>query len=73
MSDNTPEVECSLCGRDGYPSSDCGICHGSAKAQSRAHTLSEERANPRRFRDDRYGEDGGVGPRRVNIPGSQPS
>ena len=71
MSD-TPLVECSLCGRDGNPPSGCGICHGTAKTQSRAHTLSEERAHPRKYADKRYGNDGRVGPRIVNMPGSDP-
>jgi hypothetical protein len=67
MSD-TPAVECSMCGRDGYPPAGCDICHGRANVQSRAHTLSEERAHPGRFRDRRYDEN--VGPKVVNIPGS---
>lgn len=72
MSNNT-EVECSMCGRDGEPPVGCTICGGRAKVQSRAHTLSEERANPRKYRDDRYGDDGGLGPKRINLPGTDPS
>jgi hypothetical protein len=71
MSD-TPLVECSMCGRDGYPPKGCTICAGTAKVQSRAKTLSEERTESRRNRDDRYGDDGGIGPRIVQMPGSDP-
>lgn len=69
MSDE-PTVECSMCGRDGQPPASCALCHGRAQVQGRAHTLSEERAHPQRFRDDRYSDNGGLGPKRANIPGS---
>lgn len=71
MSD-APLVECSLCGRDGVPPTACGTCHGRARTQSRAMTLSEERTQSRRNRNDRYGDDGGIGPRIVHMPGSDP-
>lgn len=69
MSDE-PEVECSMCGRDGYPPASCDLCHGRARPQPRAHTLSERRAHPNRFREDRGGGDGGLGPKRANVPGA---
>lgn len=56
------KVECSLCGRDGEPPEDCEICHGGAKVQSRAHTLSDSRAG-RVPNEDRYGADGGLNPK----------
>jgi hypothetical protein len=57
------EIECSLCGRNGGPYEGCPRgCNGRADfIQSRANTLSEERSG-RRPTEDRYGEDGAVGP-----------
>jgi hypothetical protein len=72
MSDDTPLVECSLCGRDGYPPELCDMCHGRAKVQSRAKTLSEERTD-RKNRDKRYGRNGAISPKIVRMPGSDPS
>lgn len=66
------EVECSLCGRDGYPPEGCDLCHGRAKPQARAHTLSEERVNPKKYKTDRYSRTGNVSPKIINLPGSDP-
>jgi hypothetical protein len=58
------EIECSLCGRNGGPYVGCPRgCNGRADfAQKRANTLSEENTG-RRPREQRYGEDGSVGPK----------
>lgn len=70
--EDTPTVECSMCGRDGYPPAACGLCHGRAKPQSRAMTLSEETVE-RRKDPDRYKRDGAISPKIVNMPGSDPT
>lgn len=72
MSDFVPEVECSLCGREGGSFVGCGTCHGRAKDQPAAFTLSDHRAR-RAPREDRYGGDGGLNPRSPNLPGSAQS
>lgn len=59
MSDNP--VECSICGRDGQPPAACDLCHGNAKVQSRAFSLSDVRAG-RAPKEDRYGAEGGLNP-----------
>ena len=62
MSLDDTNVECSVCGRNGVPPVGCEICHGNAKTQERAYTLSEERTG-RAPTEDRYGDDGGTAPK----------
>lgn len=64
-----PNIECGICGREGGPYADCGICRGHAPIQSKAFTLSDVRSG-RAPEDERYGEGGSVGPKIVNLPGS---
>jgi hypothetical protein len=63
MSDE-PVVECSICGRNGGPYVGCNRgCNGNSRfIQSRAYTLSEERAG-RAPKNDRYGDQGQLGPK----------
>jgi hypothetical protein len=64
------EVECSICGKDGGPQLACPICKGNQRfVQSRSFTLSEERQGKNPNAEDRYGPDGGLGPKIVVLPG----
>lgn len=63
------EVECSMCGREGGSFVGCGTCHGRAKDQPAAYTLSDHRAR-RAPEEDRYGDDGGLNPKSPNLPGA---
>lgn len=58
------EIECSLCGRNGGPVATCSRgCGGRAEfVQKRQYTLSEERSG-RAPKNDRYGDDGAIGPK----------
>lgn len=62
-------VQCTLCGRNGEPTADCDKCFGKAPTEPREYTLSEIRSGiaPK---ESRYGDDGNVAPRIINLPGS---
>jgi hypothetical protein len=62
MAQEEPQVECSICGRNGQPPQLCDLCHGNAPVQSREYTLSDHRAG-RAPEADRYGTDGGLNPK----------
>lgn len=59
-----PEIECSLCGRNGGPIEGCARgCNGNPRfIQPRQYTLSEVRTG-RAPQEDRYGDEGQVGPK----------
>ena len=57
------EIECAICGRDEGPVAGCGVCKGDLRhIQSRAYTLSDERAG-RAPSPPRHGPNGEVGPK----------
>ena len=62
------EWECSMCGRTGGPNLGCRVCKGNPRffVRGRHYTMTEERAglNPAE-KARRYGEDGSVGPERL--------
>lgn len=63
MAEEIPEVECSVCGRDGGPLKGCSICGGNQRyTKNRAFTLSDFKAG-RVAEQKRYGPDGDVGPK----------
>src|SRR5208282_55420 len=62
-------VECATCGKNGFPSKGCNICHGTANIQSRAYTLSEERSGRAPNDGERYDRLGKCGPKIVQVPG----
>lgn len=64
------EIECGLCGRDGGSYAECNLCHGRGENVKRQYTLSDEQAG-RAPRERRYGSEGQVGPRIVNLPGCE--
>jgi hypothetical protein len=71
-SNEPSNIECSICGRDGGPAPECGLCSGNQSyAQPRHFTLTEERQGLSKDEDNnRYGNYGEVGPVVVNLPGS---
>lgn len=69
MPDSKSEVECVICGREGEPYDDCNICHGQARTQSKAKTLSEIRSETSKGNSSRSGST--AGPKSVKRPGSQ--
>lgn len=62
QSSELPQVECTICGRDGEPPAECDICQGSAQVRKRAYYLSDVHSGKVQDRD-RYGNDGGLEPR----------
>ena len=66
---NADDYECAKCGRNGFPPQECKQCEGQAPIQSRAYTLSEERSG-RAPKVNRYGDEGALGPKIINLPGS---
>lgn len=64
-----PELECSMCNRNGGVYPECDLCHGNTRFnQSRAYTLTEERQG-KAPDDGRYDRMGGVNPKIVVLPG----